>query len=137
MATAEVPRASTASSEPQLAADLAPVPTPRAGTGRYRQAAVGLYLLPAATLYGLFVLWPLLHVLWLSLQRWDGYGPQTFIGLQNFGDLLSDPVFRTTLAHSLEWVGAAVVLTALGLALALLVRDSLGRRSATLPLAVL
>jgi len=84
-----------------------------------------LYTTPALTLYVLFVLWPLLHSAWLALQEWDGYGPQRFVGLRNFGDLAADPVFRTALAHSLAWeLAAGVGLTVCGLGLALLIRQS-------------
>jgi raffinose/stachyose/melibiose transport system permease protein len=84
-----------------------------------------VYLAPALGLYGLFVLWPLLRSVWLALQRWNGYGPETFIGLRNVADLWADPVFRTSLEHSLLWeVAAALLVSALGLGLALLARAS-------------
>lgn len=77
-------------------------------------------------LYGLFVLWPLLQIGWLALQRWDGYGPQEFVGLRNVADLWNDPSFRVALEHSAAWeTAAAVLLTVIGLLLALLARESL------------
>jgi ABC-type sugar transport system permease subunit len=84
-----------------------------------------LYLAPGVALYSLFVLWPLLRVLWLSLFRWDGYGPQVFNGLANFADLRTDPVFLTAASHSLWWeIAAAVIPTGLALCFALLARTS-------------
>lgn len=82
------------------------------------------FILPALALYGLFVLWPLGQVGWLSLQHWNGYGPQTFIGLNNFTDLWGDAVFRTSLTHSVLWEFATVLVTALGLGIALIARHS-------------
>jgi multiple sugar transport system permease protein len=80
---------------------------------------------PALALYLLFVLWPLAQVIWIGLQRWDGYGPQVFIGLGNVSELAGDTVFRTGFMHSLYWeAGAIVLVTAAGLGLALLIRTS-------------
>lgn len=81
------------------------------------------YLAPALALYAIFVLWPLVRVLWLSLQNWTGYGPETFAGLANFTAITSDPVFRAALRNSVIWELAAVVcLPAVGLIVALAAR---------------
>ncbi|MGH2449317.1 MAG: ABC transporter permease subunit [Chloroflexota bacterium] len=67
------------------------------------------------------MLWPLAWMGWLSLQRWTGYGPSSFDGVANFGGLLADPLFQTSLGHSLLWeLCAAVLAPALGFGLALL-----------------
>ncbi|MGH2347387.1 MAG: carbohydrate ABC transporter permease, partial [Chloroflexota bacterium] len=92
----------------------------RSATSAQRLAAVA-YLGPAAAVYGLFVLWPLLRVLLLSFERWDGYGPSSFIGLANYGALWSDPGFDTELRHSLLWFAVTLVVPVLlGLGLTLL-----------------
>lgn len=128
MATVEAERALTESSE---AARV----HPRLVGLRSIDLGILPYILPAGILYGLFLLWPMVQLLWLSLQRWDGYGPQRFIGLANFGNLAGDSFFRTALYHSILWeIAAAVLPTAPGLGLALLLRRS---RVATGPLAVL
>jgi ABC-type sugar transport system permease subunit len=102
MATAEAPRASTASSEPP---DGLPARrrTDRATAGRRgrQNAPLALYLVPGGLLYVTFVLWPLFQIMWLALHRWDGYGPQTWVGLANFPTLWNDDIFRTSLAHTL------------------------------------
>jgi raffinose/stachyose/melibiose transport system permease protein len=87
-----------------------------------RRLARAGYLLPAFAVYGVFVLWPLLRVLWLSLQRWDGYGTPTFIGLSNYATLVAEPGFVAELHHSLIWLAVTLgmpVLIGLGLALLL------------------
>jgi raffinose/stachyose/melibiose transport system permease protein len=96
----------------------------RPGSTTWRRRLAPLpYLLPAAAIYTAFVLWPLAHVLWLSLARWDGYGPTTFVGLANYGTLFGDPGFLTELQHSLVWLCVTLVAPmALGLGLALLLR---------------
>lgn len=111
MATAEAPPASTASSEPAVR------PRPRRPPDGVVAAG---FTLPALIVYALFVLWPLVGVVRLSLYDWSGYGPQTFTGFGNFAALFSDPIFRTSLGHSLLWGAGAIVLgtlAALGVAL--------------------
>lgn len=119
----EVPPASTASSDSGVSLRPAPQPGPPGRSVGWR--TVPLFLLPALALYGLFVLWPVLELIRLSLYRWSGFGAQTWIGLTNFATLWNDSQFRTSLGHSILWeVGAATVPTVLGLGLALLVSRS-------------
>jgi raffinose/stachyose/melibiose transport system permease protein len=91
-------------------------------------------LLPALVVVGLFTLYPLVDLLRLSLVRWDGFGAQTYIGLNNLRALSSDPSFHTALVHSLVWTALAVsVPTCLGLAVALLLaRSGAGSSVATI-----
>ena len=87
-----------------------------------------IYVLPATVISGVFLFWPLAQVGWLALQRWNGYGPQTFVGLGNFVGLWDDGVFRSALGHSLLWeLGAALIPSAVGLSFALLAQASRGR----------
>ncbi len=88
---------------------------------RARRLPTAGYALPAFALYGLFLLWPLARVLWLSFQQWDGYGTPVFVGLANYGALIADPGFLAELQHSLIWLGVTLVVPVLlGLGLALL-----------------
>jgi raffinose/stachyose/melibiose transport system permease protein len=111
METAAVPRVSTASSrrlsrEPFLALAL---------------------ILPAAALYALFLLWPMVEVVRLSLFRWTGYGPKVFTGLTNYTSLWTDGSIETSIRHSLVWEVAAIAVPSLvGFGLALLLRRSRG-----------
>lgn len=53
-----------------------------------------LFLLPTVVLYGLYTLWPIAASWWYSLLSWNGFGAdKTFIGLQNYVDVLADPLF--------------------------------------------
>ena len=60
-----------------------------------------LYLLPALSVFTLFVLVPLLHAVWLSLFEWDGITPGVWTGLSNYGDVVSDPALRAAFLHAL------------------------------------
>lgn len=70
---------------------------------RSRQGvAVTLFLLPALVVYGLFVLFPIVQAAWYSLFDWNGLGPLTdFIGLENYSDALTDPVFQGAAWHNI------------------------------------
>ncbi len=86
-----------------------------------RRLAPAVYLAPAALVYGSFVLWPLLRIVILSFERWDGYGPVSFIEWSNYAALWADPGFPDELRHSLLWLGVTLIVPALlGLSLALL-----------------
>jgi multiple sugar transport system permease protein len=104
----------------QLALMLAP----------YTLGLLGLVLAPFAVTVG------------LAFADYDLIRPPRWIGFDNFGELLSDPIFRTALTNSLVFAAIAVparLLIALALAL-LLHRRATGvgtaRTAATLPVAV-
>src|SRR5579885_1287176 len=101
-----------------------PAPRPRAVRGRQGGRSLlflALYSGPLLAVYGLFILWPLLSLALLSLQRWDGYSTPVFVGLDNYGALWSDPGFALELEHSLIWLGVTLLAPPLlGLVLALL-----------------
>jgi raffinose/stachyose/melibiose transport system permease protein len=63
-----------------------------------------LYLLPALLVLGAFVLAPLGHAFWLSLFEWDGITTGRWVGLHNYGDVLSDHALRASFAHALVLV---------------------------------
>lgn len=64
---------------------------------------------------------PIAISMYSSLTEWDGIRPPAFIGLDNYGDLVTgDPIFHTVLANTAIFTLVSVPLTvALALALAL------------------
>ena len=91
---------------------------PRRGAG----AAPYLFLLPAAGLFTLFLLLPVGYTIYLSLRRTRveggliGRQVESFVGLENYRDALSDPELLASLGR-LAIYGGIVVPTMLGLAL--------------------
>jgi raffinose/stachyose/melibiose transport system permease protein len=84
--------------------------------------AASLFLLPALLIYATVILYPMLYSTWLSLQEWDGVGPNArFVGLDNYRTLLfENRVFWVALKNTAVWTAVALTVpTALGLALAL------------------
>lgn len=80
--------------------------TERAGIAPARSrwpglASIGLFLLPALVLYGVFVLIPIVQAAQFSLYKWNGLTPLTdFIGLANYQRALADPVFVKAVTHN-------------------------------------
>jgi ABC-type sugar transport system permease subunit len=80
-----------------------------------------LFLAPALAVYIGFFIRPYMDLIWLSLQEWNGYGEQTFVGLQNYIRLVDDRQFWLAFQHNVAWSLAAIVFPViLGLFLALL-----------------
>jgi len=78
-----------------------------------------LYLLPAFVVFTAFVLVPLGHSFWLSLWEWDGITPATWVGFDNYADVVSDPALRRAFGHALVLIGFyALAPVAIGLLLA-------------------
>jgi len=78
-----------------------------------------LYLAPGLLVFGAFVLFPLGHSFWLSLFEWDGITAGTWVGFDNYGDVVSDPALRRAFGHALVLIGFYALLpVAIGLLLA-------------------
>jgi raffinose/stachyose/melibiose transport system permease protein len=60
-----------------------------------------LYLLPALVVFAAFVLAPLARAGWYSLYDWDGVTPATWVGLDNYADVVSDEDLRRAFLHAL------------------------------------
>ena len=59
------------------------------------------FLLPASLLYGVFVVWPYLQAMYISLTSWKGYSNnRPFVGLENYQRLWEDERFREALTRN-------------------------------------
>jgi sn-glycerol 3-phosphate transport system permease protein len=76
---------------------------------------------PALIIFIAFYMYPIAYLFYLSTVEWDFLSPnKTFVGMQNFIDLLRDPLFLQVLGNTLIYTLATVVLNmTLGLLLAL------------------
>ncbi len=63
-----------------------------------------LYIAPALSLYTVFVLIPILCVFVYSTMKWDGMGPMTFIGLENFRNIFTSSEFWTAISNNLKFL---------------------------------
>jgi raffinose/stachyose/melibiose transport system permease protein len=94
-----------------------------------RDPAYWLYLLPGATLFVLIIALPLVYTGYLSMTRWSGIGDPQWVGLENYQRLLEDEVFWISFKNTIAMIVAMVVVpTLLGLVLASVLFDVVGRR---------
>jgi raffinose/stachyose/melibiose transport system permease protein len=98
---------------------------PALSQARQERRAVWIFAAPPLLLYAVFVIWPIVYLVWLSLNEWAGLGPMTFVGLQNYARVLAEDLLWTAVQHNVFWAVATVAgTTTVGLALALLLARS-------------
>ncbi len=69
------------------------------------------YLAPAGALTGLFLVYPVVATMRLSLFNWSGYGAQQYVGTSNFRRLYRDTDAITATVHSLEFAVVTTIVT--------------------------
>jgi lactose/L-arabinose transport system permease protein len=79
-----------------------------------------LFIAPFYLLYGGFMLYPVVYSFWLSFQDWRGQRGTVFVGLDNYGRLMADDLFWTSLLNTVV-IGLMYVPLMLLLALVLAV----------------
>jgi raffinose/stachyose/melibiose transport system permease protein len=60
-----------------------------------------LFVLPGFIIYAIFVLLPIASTVRYSFFEWTGFSEPSFIGLQNYQDLLADKDFWNALGHNI------------------------------------
>lgn len=82
-----------------------------------------LMLVPAIILFVTFIIVPFILGIQVSFYKWNGYSQhRTFIGMQNYYNLLSDTTFKRALLNTLYFgIGSTIIQNVLGLAYAVLV----------------
>lgn len=97
---------------------------------RRQRLELTLLLGPGLILFVGLVLVPILVAAYYSLNRWDGFGPLEWVGLQNYRQVLSDTVFQHAVLHNLIIVALSLVVQLpLSLGLALLLNRRLRGRT--------
>ncbi len=71
-----------------------------------KQAAfyAAVFILPFGILYSMFVIWPVLQGMYVSLHKWSLMGNQGFIGLENYAKFISDNNFWSSLRNTFTFV---------------------------------
>jgi raffinose/stachyose/melibiose transport system permease protein len=94
-----------------------------------RRLTPWLFLAPGLLVFGAAVLLPMVLTFGYSFTEWNGFGPMTFVGLDNYTRAIGDAVFRSSFLHVLIYIAATLVLEmAVGLGLAGIIS---ARRSGT------
>ena len=99
--------------------------TPAAAQRRRDSLLAFGYLVPALVIFGLFIFWPLVKSVLLSVQGTDIIGnPSGFVGFVNYSRLFTDPEFLQVLGVTFAFTVLTVVPSILiALLIALLLQD--------------
>lgn len=123
-------------------ADTGPARTARRRASRARRLRQGgaalLLVAPAAIAYAVFVLRPISSTIQYSFYDWDGITESTWVGLQNYARILTDPELFGPILHAFELiVYFSLVPVSLGLLAAATIRKFATSRVAVVARVVL
>ncbi len=98
----------------------------QAGFWKKNQKALApwLFLAPGMAMFLVYVIYPILQSINISFYEWDGLGPKTWVGWQNYVDLLDDDSFYTSLKNNLIWLVLYLLAIPAGLAVALFLNQT-------------
>ena len=88
---------------------------------RKRSITPYTFLLPALVLLGIFVVYPIIAVVYYSFTDYDIATPPVWVGLDNFAKLLDDETFRLAVVHSFVYLLVTPILIFLSIVLAIIV----------------
>lgn len=92
-----------------------------------------LWALPYLAVFSLFLLYPLVKGLYMSFHDWNALVPSEseWIGIQNYVEIIGDPVFWNSLGNTIYFVALTVpTIVIVGLALALGVNRNVAGKGA-------
>jgi multiple sugar transport system permease protein len=92
---------------------------PSAGHGRFRRIPLTwirhgglstlLFLLPLLLVFGLFSWYPIVRLVLMAFQHTNLVQPATWVGFQNFSEVVHDPLFPIAVKNTAEFAGLALV----------------------------
>jgi putative chitobiose transport system permease protein len=91
---------------------------------RFR-ATPWLFLAPSLTLIGIFIVYPIVAVVFFSFTDYDIVRPPVWVGLANFAKVFQDETFWLALTHSFIYLIVTPILIALSIGLAIVVNRKL------------
>ena len=91
---------------------------------KQKQIAPWLFLAPGIFMFMIYVIIPIFQSLAISLYQWDGIGDMTFIGLDNYRELLEDEFFYISLRNNVYWLVLFMLAPPIGLGLAIFLNQN-------------
>jgi multiple sugar transport system permease protein len=73
-----------------------------------------VFISPAIVLFVVFIVGPFVYAIGLSFYAWDLFTPRTFIGLDNFREMVDDPLLYKALRNTFVFALASVVTHVVG-----------------------
>ena len=96
----------------------------RASRFNQRSLAPVLFLAPAVLFFTFYVIFPIFQSIQISLYDWDGLGPKTFVGIDNYVELMDDEAFYTSLKNNVIWLVLYMLAIPAGLFIALFLNQT-------------
>jgi multiple sugar transport system permease protein len=97
----------------------------RLGNDRRRTIAAIGFLTPAVVILGVFVIWPVLRSFYVALTDDNGFGQASFVGLSNYINAFTDPMFLNALGNTFVY---AAFTAPISVGIALLLAVALNRK---------
>lgn len=83
-----------------------------------------LFLLPGTLFFAVYVIIPIFQSFNISLYDWDGLGEATFVGLDNYRELVDDRAFEVSLWNNVKWLVLYLLAIPAGLFIALFLNQT-------------
>jgi len=96
----------------------------RASRFNQRSIAPVLFLAPAILFFMFYVIFPIFQSIQISLYDWDGLGPKTYVGMDNYVELMDDEAFYTSLKNNVIWLVLYMLAIPAGLFIALFLNQT-------------
>ena len=90
-----------------------------------RKLIITLFLLIPLTLLFVFTYLPAINMISYSFTNWKGYGPKTFVGLENYINIFSDPEVFSVLKNSLYYFVGGLIQLALSFVFAVILNSKI------------
>ena len=84
-----------------------------------------LFLTPGLVFFTIYVLYPIVQSLIISLYEWDGLSPAIYVGFSNYIELVDDEEFYTALWNNVRWLISFMLAVPIGLGLALFLNQTI------------
>lgn len=94
-----------------------------------RKFIIALFLLIPLTLLFVFTYLPAINMISYSFTNWKGYGPKTFVGLENYINIFSDPEVFSVLKNSLYYFVGGLIQLALAFVFAVIINSKIKGKS--------
>ncbi len=83
-----------------------------------------LFLLPGVLFFSVYVVIPIFQSFQISLYDWDGLGEATYVGLENYSELVGDRAFEISLWNNVKWLVLYLLAIPAGLFIALFLNQT-------------
>ncbi len=83
-----------------------------------------LFLAPGLIMFFIYVIAPIFQSMWISFYEWNGLGPKTWVGLNNYRELIDDDRFYVSLKNNVLWLVLYMLAVPAGLAIALFLNQT-------------